>query len=240
MQRKVLVIARRELNSYFDSPIAYIVIATFLLTAGWMFFSTLFLMGRADMRSFFAPAPFSPSMLLVILVPAVTMRLIAEEKKTGTLELLTTMPVRDSEIVLGKFLAAFALLASALSPTLVYAVTVASMGQLDWGPVIAGYLGLLMFSMSLLGVGMWCSAITDKQIVAFIVSFIVSAALYFMYWLQFFMPASLAPLVEFLSVSAHLDNMARGVIDSRDVMFYGTLTAAGLMMTTRSLTQQHA
>jgi len=240
MQRKVLVIARRELNSYFDSPIAYIVIATFLLTAGWMFFSTLFLMGRADMRSFFAPAPFSPSMLLVILVPAVTMRLIAEEKKTGTFELLTTMPVRDSEIVLGKFLAAFALLASALSPTLIYAVTVASMGQLDWGPVIAGYAGFLLFSMSLLAVGMWCSAITDKQIVAFIISFIVSAALYFMYWLQFFMPASLAPLVEFLSVSAHLDNMARGVIDSRDVLFYGTLTAAGLMMTTRSLTQQHA
>jgi ABC-2 type transport system permease protein len=240
MQRKVMVIARRELASYFDSPIAYIVIATFLLTAGWMFFSTLFLMGRADMRSFFAPAPFSPSMLLVILVPAVTMRLIAEEKKTGTFELLTTMPVRDSEIVMGKFLAAFALLASALSPTLLYAVTVASMGQLDWGPVIAGYAGFLLFSMSLLSIGMWCSAITDKQIVAFIISFIVSAALYFMYWLQFFMPASLAPLVEFLSVSAHLDNMARGVIDSRDVLFYGTLTAAGLMMTTRSLTQQHA
>lgn len=240
MQHKVLVIARRELNSYFDSPIAYIVIATFLLTAGWMFFSTLFLLGRADMRSFFAPAPFSPSMLLVILVPAVTMRLIAEEKKTGTFELLTTMPVRDSDIVLGKFLAAFALLASALSPTLIYAATVASLGQLDWGPVIAGYVGLLLFSASLLAIGMWCSAITDKQIVAFIISFIVSAALYFMYWLQFFVPPSFAPLMEFLSVSAHLDNMARGVIDSRDVFFYGTLTAAGLLMTTRSLTQQHA
>lgn len=240
MQRKVLVIARRELNSYFDSPVAYIVIATFLLTAGWMFFSTLFLMGRADMRNFFAPAPFSPSMLLVILVPAVTMRLIAEEKKSGTLELLTTMPVRDSEIVMGKFLAAFALLAAALSPTLIYAVSVASLGALDWGPVIAGYVGMLLFSSSLLAIGLWCSAITDKQIVAFIVTFIVSAALYFMYWLQFFMPPAMAPLVEFLSVSAHLDNMARGVIDSRDVLFYATLTAAGLMMTTRSLTQQHA
>lgn len=240
MQPKMLVIARRELNSYFDSPVAYIVIATFLLTAGWMFFSTLFLMGRADMRNFFAPAPFSPSMLLVILVPAVTMRLIAEEKKTGTFELITTMPVQDKEIVLGKFLAAFALLFAALSPTLVYAVTVASLGQLDWGPVLAGYVGLLLFSASLLAIGMWCSSVTDKQIVAFIVSFIVSAALYFMYWLQFFMPASLAPLVEFLSVSAHLDNMARGVIDSRDVLFYVTLTAAGLMMTTRSMNQQHA
>lgn len=240
MQPKMWVIARRELNSYFDSPVAYIVIATFLLTAGWMFFSTLFLVGRADMRNFFAPAPFSPSMLLVILVPAVTMRLIAEEKKTGTFELLTTMPVKDHEIVLGKFMAAFALMFTALSPTLIYAVTVASLGQLDWGPVVAGYIGMLLFSASLLAIGMWCSSITDTQIVAFIVSFIVSAVLYFMYWLQFFMPASFAPLVEFLSVSAHLDNMARGVLDSRDVLFYGTLTALGLTMTTRSLTQQHA
>lgn len=240
MQRKIFVIARRELSSYFDSPIAYIVIATFLLTAGWMFFSTLFLLGRADMRGFFAPAPFSPSMLLVILVPAVTMRLVAEEKKSGTFELLTTMPIRDSEIVIGKFLAAWALLAIALSPTLVYALTVASLGSLDWGPVMAGYLGFLLFSASLLAIGMFCSAITDKQIVAFIVSFIVCAVLYFIYWLQFFMPASLAPLLEFASVSFHLDNMARGVIDSRDVLFYLTLTAAGLTLTTRSLTQQHA
>lgn len=240
MQRKIMVIARRELNSYFDSPVAYIVIAAFLLTAGWMFFSTLFLMGRADMRGFFSPAPFSPSMLLVILVPAVTMRLLAEEKKTGTFELLTTMPLRDVEIVAGKFLAAWLLLAIALSPTLIYAVSVASLGHLDWGPVIAGYLGFLFFSASLLALGMWCSASTDKQIVAFIVSFIVSAALYFMYWLQFFMPASLAPWVEFISVSAHLDNMARGVIDSRDVLYYLTLTGLGLAMTTRSVTQQHA
>src|SRR5512146_1870448 len=101
----VLAITRRELKSYFDSPIAYIVIVAFLLVAGWMFFSTLFLMGRADMRGFFTPSPFSPSMLLVILAPAVTMRLLAEERKTGTLELLTTMPIRDHEVVLGKFLA---------------------------------------------------------------------------------------------------------------------------------------
>jgi ABC-2 type transport system permease protein len=240
MQRKVMAIARRELSSAFDSPVAYIVVATFLLTAGWMFFSTLFLLGRADMRSFFAPSPFSPSMLLVILVPSISMRLIAEEKKAGTLELLTTMPIRDSEVVLGKFLGAFALLAIALSPTLVYAASVAYLGALDWGPVLAGYSGFLLFAASLLAIGMYCSAITDKQIVAFIVSFIVGAALYFVYWLQFFLPASLSQLLEFVSVSAHLDNMARGVIDSRDVIFYLTLTAGGLMLTTRSLTRQHA
>src|SRR5688572_15357333 len=90
-------IARRELRGYFDSPIAYIVITAFLLVSGWMFFSTVFLIGRADLRGLFEPSPFSPSMLLVILAPAITMRLIAEERKSGTLELLTTLPVRDSE-----------------------------------------------------------------------------------------------------------------------------------------------
>src|SRR5512137_2070451 len=107
--RNILVIARRELKSYFDSPIAYIVIVTFLLVAGWMFFSPFFLIGRADMRMFFSPSPFSPAMLLVILAPAITMRLIAEERKTGTIELLTTLPVRDFEVIVGKFAAALGL-----------------------------------------------------------------------------------------------------------------------------------
>jgi ABC-2 type transport system permease protein len=236
----VWTIARRELRSYFDSPIAYIVIVTFLLVAGWMFFSPLFLMGRADMRMFFAPSPFSPSMLLVILAPAITMRLIAEERKSGTIELLTTLPVRDEEVILGKFLAALGLVCAALGLTLVYASTVTVLGPLDWGPVIAGYLGLLLFSASLLGIGLWISTLTRNQIIAFIVSFIVCAALYFVYWLQFFMPEGLAPVFEFLSVSYHLDNLARGVIDSRDVLFYLTLTAGSLVLATRSLAQQHA
>jgi ABC-2 type transport system permease protein len=238
--RKVLAIALRELRGYFDSPVAYIVLVTFLLVAGWMYFSAFFLMARADMRPLFAPSLFSPSMLLVILAPAITMRLIAEERKTGTIELLTTMPIRDGEVILGKFLAALGLIGVALLLTLLYPITVASLGPLDWGPVISGYLGLLLFSASLLAIGILCSTLTNNQIVAFIVSFIVGAVLYSIYWLQFFVPGFLAPLFEFLSVSFHLDNMARGVIDSRDVLFYLSVTAGGLLLAVRSLEAQHA
>lgn len=238
--RKVLAIAQRELRGYFDSPVAYIVLVTFLLVAGWMYFSALFLIGRADMRPFFAPSVFSPSMLLVILVPAITMRLIAEERKTGTIELLTTMPIRDGEVIAGKFLAALGLVAAALALTLIYPLTVASLGPLDWGPVIAGYLGFFLFAAALLAIGILCSTLTTNQIVAFIVSFIVCAALYYIYWLQFFMPSLLAPFFEFISVSSHLDNMARGVIDSRDVLFYLSVTLGALLLAVRSLQTQHA
>jgi ABC-2 type transport system permease protein len=235
-------IARRELRSYFDSPIAYIVIVAFLGVAGWMYFSSLFLIGRADMRTFFSPSPFSPAMLLIILAPAITMRLFGDERKSGTIELLTTMPIRDVDVIVGKFLAAFILLAVALGLTLFYAVTVAALAVegFDWGPVVGGYLGMLLFSSSLVAVGLLCSTFTDNQIVAFIVSFLVCAALYFVFWLQFFVPDFLAPVVEFMSVSFHLDNMARGVIDSRDVLYYLTLTGGALVLAERGLARQHA
>lgn len=235
-----LVIARRELRSYFDSPIAYIVIVAFLAVAGWMYFSSLFLIGRADMRTFFQPSPFSPSMLLVILAPAVTMRLIAEERKSGTIELLTTMPIRDSEVILGKFFAAFGLLGVALGLTLVYPISVAFLGPLDWGPVISGYVGMLLFAGSLLAIGLLCSAWTDNQIVAFIVSFIICAVLYYVFWLEFFLPGDLGPIVKHLSVSFHLDNLSRGVIDTRDILYYLTLTGGSLFLAVRSLERQHA
>ncbi len=235
---KVLSIARRELKSYFDSPIAYIVIVSFLLVTGWMFFSTLFLIGRADMRMLFTPTPFSPALLLVILAPAITMRLVAEERKSGTIELLTSMPVRSGEVIVGKFLAALCLTATALLSTFTYAVTVAAIGELDWGPVLSGYLGLLLFASSLLAIGLMFSTVTDNQIIAFIVSFIVSAVLYYVYWLHFFVPNWAAGLVEFLSVSSHMNNLARGVIDTRDVLYYLTVTAGALFLAERTLARQ--
>ena len=234
------IIARRELRSYFNSPVAYIVIVSFLLVAGWMFFSSFFLLGRADVRTLFAPSPFSPTMLLVILAPAVTMRLIAEERKTGTIELLTTLPVTDTQVVVGKFLASWALLSVGLLLTAAYPVTVATLGDLDWGPVVCGYVGLFLFAGALLAVGLLCSTWTKNQIVAFIIGFILCATLYFVFWLQFFVPQSLAPVVEFMSVSFHLENLARGVIDSRDVIYYLTLTGGALLLSVRSLSQQHA
>ncbi len=237
---KVLSITRRELRSYFDSPIAYIVIVSFLLVAGWMFFSTLFLIGRADLRMLFTPTPFSPALLLIILAPAITMRLVAEERKTGSIELLTSMPVRAGEVIAGKFLAALGLTATALLSTLTYAVTVFAIGPLDWGPVVSGYLGLLLFASSLLAIGLMCSTLTDNQIVAFIIAFIVSAVLYYVHWLHFFVPDWIAGLVESISVSSHLNNMARGVVDTRDVLYYLTVTAGALFLAERALARQQA
>ena len=238
--RNTLIIARRELRSYFDSPVAYIVLVAFLMVAGWMFFSSFFLMERADMRTFFEPSPFSPSMLLVIIVPALTMRLVAEERKSGTIEFLTTMPVTDTEVVVGKFVGALTLMSLALAATLAYGICIDTIGDLDWGPVISGYIGLFLFTMTLTSIGIMCSALTSNQIVAFIVSFIVCAGLYFIYWLQFFMPAGLASVVEYISLSFHLDNLARGVVDSRDVLYYLSVTVGSLYLAIRALGRQHA
>jgi ABC-2 type transport system permease protein len=148
--------------------------------------------------------------------------------------------VRDVEVVVGKFLAAVFLIGVGLALTVAYPITVSQLGPLDWGPVVAGYVGLLLFASSLLAVGLLCSTLTDNQIVAFIVAFLVGATLYYVYWLQFFVPPFLAPLMDYLSVSSHLANMARGVIDSRDVFFYLSLVAAGLLLAVRSLGRRHA
>jgi ABC-2 type transport system permease protein len=179
-------------------------------------------------------------MLLVILAPAVTMRLLAEERKSGTLELLTTMPIRDAEVILGKFLAAVGLIGCALALTIVYGLTVSALGPLDWGPVLGGYLGLFLFASAMISIGLLCSTLTDNQIVAFIVGFIACAVLYFVFWLQFFVPQTIAPAVEFISTSSHLENMARGVVDSRDVLYFLSLICGALLLSVRGLARLHA
>lgn len=238
--RNVLAIAGRELRAYFDAPVAYIVVVTFLAVTGWLFFSQLFLIDRATARVLFAPSPFSPSFLIVVLAPAITMRLLAEERKTGTIELLTTMPLTDAQLVIGKFLAGLGLLSVALFLTIAYPISVSMIGPLDWGPVVAGYVGLLLFSASLVAIGVFCSSLTDNQIVAFITSFLVSATLYYVLWLQILVPVTWAPVVEYVSVSFHLDNMARGVIDTRDVLYYLSVTAGALFLAVQSVSRQHA
>ena len=237
----VIAIARRELRSYFDSPIAYIVIAVFLLVSGGLFFSTLFIFGRADMRGFFQPSPFSlsPPMLLAILTPAVTMRLIAEERKSGTFELLTTLPVSDVQVILGKFLGAMGLMLTALGLTVVYAITVSLLGDLDPGPVIGGYLGLILFVASLVSIGILCSTLTDNQIVAFILSFIICALLFVVSWLASLFPSA-APILDAISLGAHLESISRGVIDTRDLLYYFSLCGGALFLSVISLGRRHA
>jgi ABC-2 type transport system permease protein len=172
--QNIVPIFRREIRSYFNSPVAYVVMVVFLAIIGWFFTSNLFLMNVASLRIMFELVP----LVFLFFVPAITMRLLAEEKKSGTLELLTTKPVRDVEIVLGKFLAALVLLAATLLPTLLYLITVWGLGSIDIGPVITGYVGLLLMGAVYIAIGILTSSLTENQIVAFILGFLIVLALF--------------------------------------------------------------
>jgi ABC-2 type transport system permease protein len=226
-----LVISRREIRTYFNSPVAYIVVTVFTIITGYLFFTQLFVEKQAEMRGFFGIMP----LLFMFLVPAITMRLLADEKGSGTLEMLITMPVRDWEVVLGKFLAAMALLASALGLTLVFAITVKALGPLDRGPAIGGYIGLLLMGGAYVSIGVMTSAFTRNSIIAFIVAFAISFILYLLGRLTQFVPAPLQAVVAFLSIDGHFDNIGRGVIDTRDVIYYFSVMGVCLLVATTSL-----
>jgi len=229
--RTIQTIFRRELRSYFNSPVAYVVIVVFLAIVGWFFSSNLFLMNVASMRVVFELVP----LVFLFFIPAITMRLLAEEQKTGTLELLTTRPVRDSEIVLGKFLAAWALVAITLLPTLLYVIVLASLGPLDVGPVLSGYLGLLLMAAVYIGIGILASSLTENQIVAFIVSFLIVLALFLLNKVLIYVPEGLASTFEFLGIDYHFSNIARGTIDSRNLIYFASLIGFSLLLATVSL-----
>jgi ABC-2 type transport system permease protein len=231
MSSATLAITKRELRTYFNSPVAYIVVTVFMLFAGWFFFSGLGIEKQAEMRGYFGLAP----LFFSLLIPAITMRLLAEERGSGTLELLITMPVRDWEVVVGKFLAAFALLAVLVGLTLCYAFTVSLVGPLDKGPAYAGYFGLLLMGGAYVGIGVMASALTRNQIVAFILGFGISFAFYIFGQILQVVPPALQPLISFLSMSVHFDSIGRGVIDTRDVIFYLSVMAISLVIATVSL-----
>jgi ABC-2 type transport system permease protein len=226
-----LVISRREIRTYFNSPVAYIVVTVFVGITGYLFFTQLFLEKQAELRQLFGFMPF----LFMFMVPAITMRLLADEKSTGTLELLSTMPVRDWEVVAGKFLAALALLGTAVGLTLVFAISVRTLGPLDRGPAIGGYLGLVLMGGAFVAIGVMCSAFTRNSIVAFIASFGISFALYLFGKLTQFVPEALQPVISFLSIDGHFENIGRGVIDTRDVIYYLSIIGTCLLLATTSL-----
>lgn len=230
-----VAVARREMKTFFNSPIAYIVLGTFLLVGGWFFFAPLFLSRTASLRGFFQLAP----LMFVFFVPAITMRLFAEERKSGTFELLLTLPMQDWEVVAGKFMGALGMMGAALACTLPYAITVSMLvakgGHFDWGPVVAGYVGLLLLAASFAAVGLWASALSRNQIVAFIISLLLCFSLYFVDKFAVLFPESVSAALQFLSVDYHFNNIARGVLDTRDGVFYLSLITLGLLLTTRAV-----
>jgi len=227
-------IFRREFRAYFDSPIAYIVLMFFLLVSGYFFTSNLFLMNQASMRTLFGIIP----LLFVFFIPAISMRLIAEEKKSGTIELLFTYPIRDSEIVLGKYLAALGLILVSLLFTIVYAISMSTVGDMDGGQVVAGYIGLLLIGAAYLAIGIFASSITENQIIAFIVALAISFFFFILDKILFFVPASLASILEYLAIEYHFQNIARGVIDSRNLIYYFSMIFVGLLLASHALSRR--
>ncbi len=191
----------------------------------------MFVVNLATLRPLFQTTPF----LLLFLAPAVTMRLISEERKIGTLELLVTKPVGEIEIVAGKFLAAWTLVLIALVPTLSYYISISALGDLDLGPVLGGYLGLTLVAAVYVSVGLFGSSLTENQVVAFIVSFLIVFVFFLLDKILLYLPAEIASVVEFLGIDYHFGNIARGVIDSRDVIYYLSLIGAFLLLATVSL-----
>lgn len=212
------VIALKEFRSYFYSPIAYVYLLTFVVLSNWFFFRIFYLTRQADMRPLFGFMPW----FLLFLVPAVAMSKWAEERKSGTMELLLTLPVADHNVVFGKFWGSMGLIAVALFLTLPLPLSVSFMGTLDWGPVVGGYLGLLLLGGAYLSMGLFISSLTQNQIVAFIVGIVACFVLFVLGepLVTSTLPSWLASIMGYLGAGAHFDSIGRGVIDSRDVIYY--------------------
>ncbi len=214
--RQFINIFKKEFKSYFVSPIAYIVISVFLLVTGWFFFSTFFIYNQADLRNFFSLLP----LIFAFIVPAITMRLFSEELNVGSYEVLMTMPVTFMDVIFGKFMAAAVFIGAMLVPTLSYPVFVSFIGQLDWGPVIGGYTGALFLGAAYSAIGLFASSLTRNQIIAFIIGVAVCFALTLIDKMLFFFPGNIVTLLEYTGADFHFQNISKGVIDSRDILYF--------------------
>lgn len=229
--KHTFTIAGRQFRSYFNGPIAYIVISLVLIILGFLFWETFFLFGRATMREMFRYL----ALINYFALPALTMGLLAEEKRTGTIELLITMPVTDAQVIVGKFVGVMGLYGVMLALTIPYAISVSSLGNLDWGPVFAGYVGLILQGAALIGIGLMTSSFTENQLVAFFTA--LAASMFFFLLDKFlpFVPSNLAGVAQVISFDYHVEALRRGVIALRDVIFFVSVSTVSLMVAFRAL-----
>jgi len=225
-----LIIFKREFKSIFDSPMAYVFLVVFTLLNGWFFTSTFFLYGQSDLRTLFNIVP----LVYLFFIPGVTMGLISREKGLGTIEIISTLPIEDRDIVIGKYLSAVSLIGIALFSTSLHLITLMKFGNsIDYGAVFTGYLGLLLVGAVYASIGIFSSAVTDNQVI----SFIIGIAIIFIFWIfdkiLVFMPDMLAGIIQYISVEYHLSNISRGVVDTRNLIYFGSIIGFFLFMTTR-------
>ncbi len=237
--QKIWIITKRELASFFDSLIAYIMIILFLGLSGfftWLFGNTIFLINQASLQVFFGISYWT----LFFFIPAITMRSLAEENRSGTIELLSTKAVSDWDIVMGKFLSNLLLVAIALVSTLPYYITVASLGNIDHGATVGGYLGLLLISAMYISIGLFASSLTSNQIVAFLLALLIGI---FFHILADIMASSftgnLGSIFDYLSARTHYESLSRGVFDTRDLIYYLTFIFLGLMLSETMLSRRN-
>jgi ABC-2 type transport system permease protein len=227
-----VAIAKREIKTYFFSPIPYLVATVFIILTGFFCFLTVLLEGQAEMRGYFGSlVPW----MLPILMPAISMRLLAEEKGSGSLELLITMPVRDWEVVLGKFLAAMAFLAVMIGLTFAFAISISFIGPLDKGAAMAAYLGMFLQAGAYVAIGLMASSLTKNQIVAFIVGFFICFVLFLFGKVSAFAPKGIQSTLQNIGADSHFEQMLRGVVDTRDLVYYLSIMAVCLVVATVSL-----
>ena len=226
----IWIITKKELATFFDSLQAYILLVVFLGLSGfftWLYGNDVFLVGQASLNAFFGIAYWT----LFFFIPAITMRMIAEENKSGTIELLITKAVSDGQIVVGKYLSCLLLIIIALLCTAPYYITVANLGPVDHGSMIGGYLGMILMSSAYIGIGLFASSISNNQIVSFLIALFIGAFFQILFDVMADnFTGTIALILSYLSLGSHFESISRGVIDTKDVLYFVSVTAIGLIL----------
>jgi ABC-2 type transport system permease protein len=246
----ILAIAHKEIKSYFGSPIAYAVIGFSAILFGWFFINLLYYFDRTQMQAgsgfqgpqainvneiMISPLFLNVSVILLFTLPLITMRTYAEEKRSGTIELLLTSPLTDLQIVMGKFLGGLVLYGAMLAVTLVHMAILFAYGNPEWRPIATGYLGLILMGACFLSLGLFVSSLTRNQIVAGMVTFAVFLMFWVINWISTFMGPTSQAVLNYLSITEHLNDFARGVIDTKHVVYYLSFIAFSLFLTVRAV-----
>jgi ABC-2 type transport system permease protein len=245
----VLAIASKELKSYFASPIAYTVMGFFALTFGYFFYALLLFFDRQSLQAagrggaptvnvneqLIRPVFLNATVIFLFVLPLITMRTYSEEKRSGTIELLLTSPLSDMQIILGKFLGAMGLYAAMLAITLVHIGLLFVFGNPEWRPIATTYLGLLLMGGCFMSVGLFISSLTKNQIVASAITFGVFLMLWVINWIASFMGPTAQQVLNYLSITDHLDDFTKGILDTKHLVYYISFITFGLFLTARSV-----
>lgn len=247
--RNIIAIADKELRSYFASPIAYIIIGLFSLLFGWFFYMylTVFVQQSEQMMQFGGGGAaninqhmirgvlLNSAVIILFVMPMITMRTYSEEKRSGTIELLLTSPITDLQIILGKFFGALGLYVAMLCVTMLYMGILFVYGNPEWRPIVAGYLGLLLMGSCFISAGLLVSSVTKNQIVAGVITFAVFLMLWVINWIGESSGPTTRAIVSYLSITEHFDDFARGIIDTKHVIYYLSFITFGLFLTAKSV-----